>query len=111
MIRPANAIIIDAEMANLLTTVRADVILARAAFAGRPFHIEDEKLRPGQARTLFSEALVLRMIEAGLLRGGQVAAAWPERGVPARPFSVRLTEDGVQERIRLIRGLSTPEAA
>ena len=106
MIGPAaNDRFVSAEEARLLTTVHADVTLGRAAFAGRPFHINDEKVRPGQSRTTFSEALVLSMIEGGLLYATQRAEAWPGRDVPARPYSVRLTTEGEQQRVRLLRGL------
>ena len=111
MIRPANDRTIGAEEARLLTTVQPGALLARAAFAGRPFHIEDEKRPAGQDRTLFPEALVLGMIKSGLLYATQQTEPWVERRLPARPFTVRLTKDGEQERVRLLRGLTTRDAA
>ncbi|MGH6977804.1 MAG: hypothetical protein ACRED4_00690 [Brevundimonas sp.] len=94
-----------AEEARLFKAVHADVTLGRAAFAGVPFHINDEKRKLGQARSIFSEAVVLSMIDAGLLYATQQTEPWPMRGVPARPFSVRLTTEGEEERVRLLRGL------
>lgn len=101
----ANDRTLGAEEARLLRAVHADVILGRAAFAGVPFHINDEKRKPGQARSIFSEAVVLSMIEGGLLYATQTTEPWPMRNVPARPFAVRLTTEGEKERVRLLRGL------
>lgn len=111
MIRAANDRTMGADEARLLTTVHADVTLGRAAFAGQPFHIEDERRAPGQPRTTFSEALVLRMIASGMLYATQQAEAWPGRNVPARPYSIRMTKDGERERIRLLRHLTVAAAA
>ena len=36
------------------------------------------------------------------------AAAWPARNLPIRPFCVRLTKEGDQERRRLLTGVTSP---
>ena len=111
MIGVANDRTIGVEEARVLTAMAPDAILGRAAFAGQPFHIKDERRRTDQPRTLFPEAVVLALIDAGWLFATQQTAPWVERGLPARPFSVGLTKDGEQQRIRLLRRLVTPEAA
>lgn len=100
--------IITTAQAEVLTTLNGNRSLRRAASAGQPFRVTFDEPEPGQERPAFPEALVLDMIERGLLSALQAAAPWPARNVPARPFHVRLTKEGDQERRRLLNGVTSP---
>ncbi len=99
--------VITAQVAEVLTALNGNRSLQRAAFAGQPFRVTFDDPEPGRDRPAFSEALVLSMIAQGFLVALQQAEAWPARNVPARPFHVRLTKEGDQERRRLLSGITT----
>lgn len=101
--------VITADAAQVLKALNANRSLQRAAFAGQPFRVTFDEPEPGRERPAFAETLVLCMIEQGLLVAVQQAEAWPARNVPARPFNVRLTKEGDQERRRLLNGATTAE--
>lgn len=101
-------IIITTAQAEVLTALNGNRSLQRAAFAGQPFRVTFDEPEPGRERPAFPEALILDMIEQGLLSTLQAAAPWPARNVPARPFHVRLTKEGDQERRRLLTGMTSP---
>lgn len=102
-----NRAVIAPDVAEVLKALNGNRSLQRAAFAGVPFAVTYDEPEPCRARTRFPEALVLSMIEQGFLYATQQAQAWPERGVPARPFAVRLSKDGEKERVRLLNGVTT----
>lgn len=89
--------------ADLLRAVRPLQRLERCAFAGVPFHLLPEEMGQIYERRNFSEELVLRLIAKGYLLAIQQAAAWPERNVPARPFTVILSKDGEHTRVSLLK--------
>lgn len=103
MIRDLPPVSLTAEEADLLRQVRPDQQLGRAAFAGQPFVLHNAPVgaHPGAPR--FAEDLVLGMIAKGLLRSGQEAPAWPERNIPARPFTVLMTKEGERVRVGLLK--------
>lgn len=96
--------------AHEFTTVEADLLremtrgarLIRAAFAGEPFRFDGAGCGPTVTR--WPEGVVLGLIERGFMLATQQAAAWPQRGVPARPFTVALTKDGEDARKRILDG-------
>lgn len=92
-----------ADEADLLRVVRPLQRLNRCAFAGVPFQLLPEEMGQPCKRRSFSEELVLRLIAKGYLLATQQAAAWPERNVPARPFTVILTPAGEQTRNSLLK--------
>lgn len=94
--------------AEVLTSLNGNRSLQRAASAGQPFRVTFDDPEPGRERPAFPEALILDMIGQGLLIATQAAAAWPARNVPIRPFCVRLTKEGDQERRRLLTGVTSP---
>lgn len=96
---------ITADAAEVLKALNANRYLHRAAFAGVPFRVTFDNPEPGQPQLQFPEDLILTMIDQGLLVALQQAAAWVERGIPARPFTVRMTKDGEKARVRLISGV------
>ncbi len=98
-----------ADEAVLLRAVRPLQRLSRSAFAGVPFHLLPEEMGQPHERLIFSEELVLRLIAKGYLVAIQQAAAWPERNVPARPFTVILTKAGEQVRNSLVKQSRTVE--
>lgn len=99
---------ITTAQAEVLTALNGNRSLQRAAFEGEPFRITFDDPEPGRERHAFPETLILGMIEEGLLIATQAAAAWPARNVPIRPFCVRLTKEGDQERRRLLTGVTSP---
>ena len=99
---------ITTAQAEVLTALNGNRSLQRAAFAGQPFRVTYDDPEPGRERDAFPETLILEMIEAGLLIATQAAAGWPARNVPIRPFCVRLTKEGDQERRRLLNGVTVP---
>ncbi len=101
-------ITITAAQAEVLTALNGNRSLQRAAFAGQPFRVTFDDPEPGRERAAFPESLILGMIKEGLLVATQAAAAWPARNVPIRPFCVRLTKEGDQERRRLLAGVTSP---
>ncbi|MFA4899926.1 MAG: hypothetical protein WC563_10405 [Brevundimonas sp.] len=100
---------ITTAQAGVLTALNGNRSLQRAASLGQPFRVAFDDPEPGRERPAFPEALILDMIEQGLLIGTQAAAAWPARNLPIRPFCVRLTKEGDQERRRLLTGVTSPE--
>jgi hypothetical protein len=88
--------------ADLLREMTRDARLTRAAFAGEPFRLDGAGCGPSVIR--WPEGVVLGLIERGLMLATQQAAAWPQRGVPARPFTVALTKDGEDARRRILDG-------
>ena len=92
-----------ADEAEVLRGVRPLQRLNRCAFAGVPFQLLPEEMGQPCERLTFPEELVLRLIAKGYLVAIQQAAAWPERGVPARPFTVILTQDGERTRSSLLK--------
>lgn len=92
-----------ADEAALLRAVRPLQRLNRCAFAGVPFRLLPEEMGGHDDRLTFPEELVLRLIAKGYLVAIQQAAAWPERNVPARPFTVILTQDGERSRNSLVK--------
>lgn len=92
-----------ADEADLLRAVRPLQQLNRCAFAGVPFRLLPEVMGGHDDRLTFPEELVLRLIAKGYLLAIQQAAAWPERNVPARPFTVILTKAGEQTRNSLLK--------
>lgn len=100
--------IISTAQAEVLKALNGNRSLQRAASAGQPFRVTFDEPEPGRERPAFPEALILEIIEQGLLVTLQAAAPWPERKVPARPFHVRLTKEGDQERRRLLTGVTSP---
>ena len=100
--------VITGAIAEVLKALNGNRSLQRAAFAGQPFRVTFDDPEPGRDRPAFSEAVILDMIAQGFLVAVQQAEAWPARNVPARPFHVRLTKDGDQERRRLLNGVTSP---
>jgi hypothetical protein len=100
--------VITTAQADVLTALNGNRSLQRAASAGQPFRVTFDDPEPGRERPAFPEALILDMIEQGLLIATQAAAAWPARNLPIRPFCVRLTQEGDQERRRLLTGVTSP---
>ncbi|HEY1071477.1 hypothetical protein [Brevundimonas sp.] len=92
-----------ADEADLLRAVRPLQQLNRCAFAGVPFRLLPEVMGGYDDRLTFPEELVLRLIAKGYLLAVQQAAAWPERGIPARPFTVLLTPEGERTRNSLLK--------
>ena len=92
-----------ADEAALLRAVRPLQQLNRCAFAGVPFRLLPEVMGGHDDRLTFPEELVLRLIAKGYLVAIQQAAPWPERGVPARPFTVILTPEGERTRNSLLK--------
>ncbi|WP_447910541.1 hypothetical protein [Brevundimonas bullata] len=103
MIAAQDIRVLTAEEADLLTTVRPFQRMMRCAFAGVPFRLEDQPVGSSKNAPKYSEALILSMVADGLLWVTQQAAAWPERDVPARPFTVILSPVGEKERVRLLK--------
>lgn len=96
--------------AALLREMAQDARLTRAAFAGEPFRFDGAG--SGASATRWPEALVLSLIERGLMVALQQSAPWPARGVPGRPFTVALTVDGLTARKRILDGrMDLKEAA
>nr|MCB7500752.1 hypothetical protein [Enterobacter roggenkampii] len=89
--------------AQLLRAIRPLQQLNRAAFAGQPFRLLPLVMGGHDDGLTFPEELVLRLIAKGYLVAGQVAAAWPERNIPARPFTVLLTKEGERARVSLLK--------
>lgn len=92
-----------ADEAEVLLALRPLQKLSRTPFAGVPFHLLPEEMGQPYERRIFSEELVLRLIAKGYLLAIQQAEAWPERNVPARPFTVILTPAGEQTRNSLLK--------
>lgn len=92
-----------ADEADLLRAVRPLQRLNRCAFAGVPFQLLPVEMGQIYERRTFSEELVLRLIAKGYLLATQQAAAWPERNVPARPFTVILSQVGERTRNSLLK--------
>lgn len=92
-----------ADEADLLRAVRPLQQLNRCAFAGVPFQLLPEEMGQRCERRSFSEELVLRLIAKGYLLSIQAAEAWPERGVPVRPFTVILSTEGERTRNSLLK--------
>ncbi|WEK59418.1 MAG: hypothetical protein P0Y52_07745 [Candidatus Brevundimonas phytovorans] len=92
-----------ADEAVLLRAVRPLQRLSRCAFAGVPFRLQPEVMGGHDDRLTFPEELVLRLIAKGYLVAIQQAAPWPERNVPARPFTVILTQEGERTRNSLLK--------
>lgn len=92
-----------ADEAEVLLALRPLQKLSRTPFAGVPFHLLPEEMGQPYERRIFSEELVLRLIAKGYLLAIQATEAWPERGVPVRPFSVILTTVGEQARNSLLK--------
>lgn len=88
--------------ADLLREMTRDARLIRAAFAGEPFRFDGAGCGPDVPR--WPEAIVLSLIERGLMVALQQSAPWPARGVPSRPFTVALTADGLTARKRILDG-------
>lgn len=101
MIR-ADLRLLTADETKLLVAIRPLQRLNRAAFAGRPFRLLPVVMGGHDDGLFFPEELVLRLIAKRLLVSIQEAAAWPERGIPARPFTVILSAEGERERQRLL---------
>lgn len=89
--------------ARLLRAIRPLQQLNRAAFAGQPFRLLPLVMGGHDDGLTFPEELVLRLIAKGYLVAGQQAAAWPERAIPARPFTVLLTKEGERVRVSLLK--------
>ncbi|WP_292085364.1 MULTISPECIES: hypothetical protein [unclassified Brevundimonas] len=102
MIAEQDIRVLTAEEADLLTTVRPYQRMMRCAFAGVPFRLEDQPVGSSKNAPRYSEALILSMVEHGLLLVIQCAAEWPGRA-PARPFTVILSPVGERERVRLLK--------
>ncbi len=92
-----------ADEAVLLRVVRPLQRLNRCAFAGVPFRLLPEEMGGHDDRLTFPEELVLRLIAKGYLVAIQQAEAWPERNVPARPFTAILTQEGEKARNSLLK--------
>ena len=105
-----SALDIPLEHARVLLTAHAGARIGRPCFAGHPFKIEDEKKPFGAPATLFDEAVILGMIETGLLYVTQAGHAWPLTA-PRRPFCVMMTEEGERARVRLLRSPAAIKAA
>lgn len=88
------------EEADLLRQMAPDARLFRAAFAGEAFRIEYRGVRPGR----YAEAMVLSLIERGLMRALQQTQPWPARAIPARPYTVALTTEGEKARKQVLDG-------
>lgn len=97
---------------RLITMTRPLQSLQRPAFRGHPFHLEGETTGSARSRARFPEALIMAMIERGLLRVTQCARGLPARdaegrlipggGEVSRPFSLQLTAEGERQRAHLI---------
>ena len=103
MIAEQDIRVLTADEAALLTTVRPYQRMMRCAFAGVPFRLEDQPVGSSNDAPSYSEALILSMIEKGLLLATNGAPAWPERGIPVRPYTVILSTVGERERVRLLK--------
>lgn len=108
MIREHPRRLLDDE-ADLLRAVRPLQRLNRCAFAGVPFQLLPEEMGQIYERRSFSEELVLRLIAKGYLLATQQASAWPERNVPARPYTVMLSREGERTRNSLLKQSRTVE--
>ncbi len=102
MIADQDIRVLTADEADLLTTVRPYQRMMRCAFAGVPFRLEDLPVGSSKGAPSYPEALILSMVEHGLLLVTQCAAEWPGRA-PARPFTVILSTVGERERVRLLK--------
>lgn len=112
---------------NLTADERRLVLMAaplqaiqRPAFRGHPFRLAGEVTGSRRSDARFSEALVMAMIERGLLLVNQCARGLPARdgdghlipGAPevSRPFSVILSKEGERQRAYLIADRGIPAA-
>lgn len=91
---------LTADQARLLRCMRPGRVLSRAAFHGRPFHIEDTP-------HTFPEELVLGLVDDGLLRVTQQTTGWAKCAPCA--FTIRLSPEGEKIRAGLITGARQPE--
>lgn len=94
--------------------------IQRPAFRGHPFRLAGETIGSHRSQARFSEALVLSMIDRGLLTVTQCAKDLPVRdeagttiGTIDRPFAVILSEEGDRQRGYLLgdRAFPVPDAA
>lgn len=98
-----------ADEAAVLRVMRPLQRLSRTPFAGVPFHLLPEEMGQLYERHTFSEELVLRLIAKGYLVAIQGTAPWAERNIPARPFTVILTQEGERTRNSLLKQSRTVE--
>ena len=92
-----------ADEAEVLCAIQPLQQLNRAAFAGQRFRLLPLVMGQLHEERFFSEELVLRLIAKGYLYAGQQTQAWPERGIPARPFTAMLTKEGERTRNSLLK--------
>lgn len=105
-----SALDIPPEHARVLLAAYAGARIARPGFIGRPFHVEDEKRPHGAPFTRFDEAVILGMIETGLLYPTQKSSPWPGRH-NRHVLTVMMTEEGEKARVRLLRSPAALKAA
>lgn len=98
MIREPVPIEDDAEAIAALRHLRRSHSLMRAAFKGSPYFLENRDTGNAVSpRVEVPEAVVERLISAGLVRVSNAAAAWKRRNgetVEATPWRVMITEAG-----------------
>jgi hypothetical protein len=99
-------IALAAEEQQLLLMAKPLQKILREGFRGRPFRLAGETLHTFRSRARFSEALVLGMVDRGLLTVNQCAKAIPDRANPGTtydvPFSCILSKGGLEQRAYLI---------
>ena len=97
---------LSAEERQLLLMAKPLQKILREGFRGRPFRLAGETLHTFRSRARFSEALVLGMVERGLLTVNQCAKDLPDRDNPGTtydvPFSCFISKAGLEQRAYLI---------
>ena len=99
-------IALSAEEQQLLLMAKPLQKILRDGFRGRPFRLAGETLPTLRSRARFSEALVLGMVDRGLLTVNQCAKAMPDRANPGTtydiPFACFISKAGLDQRAYLI---------
>jgi hypothetical protein len=97
---------LSAEEQQLLLMANPLQKILRGGFRGRPFYLAGERLHTFRSNIRFEEALVLGLVDRGLLTVNQCARDLPDRANPGTtydcPFACILSNAGLEQRAYLI---------